>query len=380
MPPEKVNSIKLKFPVGFPRPTEAEIAGFLVKQGIEGPNVTAVYPDNQQKCIYVKFSNEDLCKEFLRKTTHDVGFEYSNKVKVHVQVSDANVNIRYVRCFEVEPEINDDEVRKAFEGFGEVKQIVWEKSRPLPGFEVYNGIRGVHLIMSSEVPDLVEIDGKRKRVAYLGMTERCFRCSLVGHKRFQCPKSIQSRLNNNVNSTTNTANLSSENFPALQAANVNNNGRTQPLPPYSTDSDDYTLDNLMTVDQVILKSKDYVEQQQQQTPLQFPNVGDKDGNTTGVQSSSTPTASTAQTKNVFVQPTGMDTKPTHGRSREKKDTVNSKNGNDKNMDAVKALAEAQRAKLRDRSRLGKEANNGNNGTGDGVRSRSNSSSSSKSKK
>lgn len=369
--PKKDNSVRIKYPPGCARPSETEIVRFLVKHGVTGDDVTALYPDIRTKCFFVKFIDNVKAEEFMARTESESEFEYTNKVKTKVVVCDANEELKYIRIFEVAPEVTDEEVVNKLNDYGDVKQIVWEKVKPHPGFELYNGVRGVHIYMRSEVPDQIEIAGEKKRVTYQGMTERCFRCNQVGHKRFQCPKSAQARLTRNGNGSGYAPDLSSDDFPILPGNS--SDGRSHSLPPQTTDDGDDALKNLMTVEQLREAAEECA--QQQQNEQQNSNVD----NTTGVQIETAAIASTSHEQNVFVQPSGAVKSSTHGRSRKKKITANSKGDNDKNLDLVKALSNEQRAKLRDRSRLGKGANNGNNGDADRVRSRSSSSSSNKSK-
>lgn len=219
---EKENTLKIKFPFGFPRPNEVELANFLIKHGVKGDKVVACYPEVLINCIFVKFISVEDIEAFLKETGHTVTFEYGNKVKVGVQVSSANEDLRYVRCFEVAPEVEDMDIREAFKDFGEVKQIVWERSKPVPGFDVYNGIRGVHILLKEEIPDFVMIAGEKKRIWYHGMVERCFRCKATGHKRSECPLNAQRRLEE-VRKPNVTINLDSPRaFPDLQEKDITN--------------------------------------------------------------------------------------------------------------------------------------------------------------
>lgn len=67
--PKKDNSIRIKYPVGSARPTESEIVRFLVKHGVTGDDVTAVYPDVRSRCFFVKFTDSVKAEQLQQVTT-----------------------------------------------------------------------------------------------------------------------------------------------------------------------------------------------------------------------------------------------------------------------------------------------------------------------
>lgn len=194
-PKKKVNTVRFRYPLGSPRPNEAEFTDFLKKKGVKVEHVEAIYPQLSSRSIFVKFTGEEVMKQYLTNTGFSDEFVYSNGVKIDIRISDANENLTYVRCCEVPPETGDEVVAGIFERFGTVKKITWEKISSKTGFNAYNGIRGIVLDLKEEIPNLVEIDGRQHRVGYDGQKEVCFRCNKEGHKRFQCPLNPQARLN-----------------------------------------------------------------------------------------------------------------------------------------------------------------------------------------
>lgn len=353
--PNKENSIRIKYPPWSAKPSETEIVRFLVKHEVTGDDVTAVYPDIRAKCFYVRFASSEKAREFTDKTAVDSVFEYSNKVTTNVVVCDANEDVKYIRIFEVAPEITDDEIRDSLKDYGTIKHIVWEKSRPLPGFEIYNGVRGVQLLMQQEVPDLIDIGGEKKRVYYQGMTERCFRCNQAGHKRFECPKAPQTRLKNDGKGAKFDQH---SDFPMI------NQSPAKITPKNATSTDGKILgENVMSVQEIIAKGLKYQSNVQlvQQQQLLHPA------------SQTTPPTLPALPSNSSVTPVPNDTmivdEQTHSNGTgapvvqnttevetvvngDKVSTHNSRSREKKN-DAIVDLAKQQREKARDRSKLNK---------------------------
>ena len=52
-------------------------------------------------------------------------------MKIDLKISDANVEITMVRCFELQPEIDDEEIAEIFKSYGVVKS--WPKRRQTRG-------------------------------------------------------------------------------------------------------------------------------------------------------------------------------------------------------------------------------------------------------
>lgn len=336
MPP-KDNSVKIKYPSGSARPSETEIVRFLVKHGVTGDDVTAVYPDVRSMCYFVKFIEGEKAKQFIEVTQNESIFEYANKVTTNVMVCDANADWKYIRIFELAPEVADEDVMNAFAAYGEVKNITWEKVKPHPGFEVYNGVRGVQLNMVNDVPDLIEIAGEKKRVVYQGMVLRCYRCKATGHKSFECPLGPNARLRSGRNLVTIETNSDTE-FPRLPGVNRENS---------------------------------FERAEDEQTPVSVQTNQRLTDPPTLLHSSTEQTSES--TTNGKVERNKSSSPPHRGRSREKKNTANSKEstsstGTNDDNDLIKNLSTHQREKLRDRSRLNRSSSK----HGSSVRSRSNS--------
>ena len=264
--PEKELTIKIKFPQGASRPTESELVRFLVRNNVVGDDVTALYPDMRLRSYFVKFIDMQKADEFLKDVGCDAIFEFSNKVKAQVVISEANVDLRYVRIYEVAPEYDDEVIRKAMQAYGEIKKIVWEKSRPMPGFELYNGIRGVHIDMKKPVPNFVDICGESKRVAYPGMTELCFRCRKSGHKSLECPLTVNGRMNLfNKNAVVPPNPEDFDDFPALpRSPSLDGNGDKSVISDTPKRMD--TTETNQTVDLTVADKNSTTAAEQYNTP------------------------------------------------------------------------------------------------------------------
>lgn len=193
-PKKKVNTVRFQYPFGAARPKEDEFAALLKSKDVEAAHVVAIYPEATRRSILVKFESKELAEGFMNKVGYSVEFEYSNKVSVELKVSDADVEVTMLRVFELQPEIEDDEIVQVFKAYGDVKKVLQEKTSLSSGYSVYNGVRRVFIERNKDIPNLVQVDGRLRRVFYEGQKEICFRCSKEGHKRFECTESANNRL------------------------------------------------------------------------------------------------------------------------------------------------------------------------------------------
>lgn len=196
-PKKKVNTVVLKFPRGFPRPSEKDIFAFLQSDHVEPSHIVAIYNESNRNCVFVKFSEIEFMDQYMARKVFESEFVYGNGVKVGIKISDAVQEISAVKLFEVPPEVDDDEIKSKFEEFGVVKKIICCKSsikEVVPVHEFYNGTRLLYMEIKKDIPNLINIDGVNRRVWYDGIVEQCYRCNEKGHKRADCPLAVNNRL------------------------------------------------------------------------------------------------------------------------------------------------------------------------------------------
>ena len=249
-PKKKLHTVRFQYPFGSTIPKEEEFTALLKEKGVAEDSVEAIYSEMKRKSILVKFKTQVLADDFLDKAGYIIGFKYSNEVKVDLKISDANVELTMVRCFELQPEIDDDEIEEVFKAYGVVRSVTRERTNPKSGYSVYNGIRKILMERKAEIPNLVTIDGVSHRVQYDGQKEICFRCQQEGHKRFQCPLSVNNRLPNGRPEKTTAGTISRRNyeteFPEHVPANItvsSNDNTTTATGKGNTNTEVQTVDS-----------------------------------------------------------------------------------------------------------------------------------------
>lgn len=214
-PKMKERTVEIQFPFGFPRPAESEIIKYLMADGVKGVHVEAIYPEIARRSIYVKFVEEEQFFAYLKKKGCQTDFVYANGVKIEIRIGEAGEGLTMVRLFEIPPEVDDEKITAILEEFGEVKEIRWGKIKGPEEFAVYNGMRFVFMKMRKEIPNLLTIDGKQRRVRYDGEVEHCYKSGEAGHKRYQCPLSVNQRLSNAAGASKGPPARNLTNFPNL---------------------------------------------------------------------------------------------------------------------------------------------------------------------
>lgn len=194
MEPKRENTIKLRFGSHTRNPSNEEVFTFFKEQGWSCDDLSAMYREDFS--LFVRFQTEARVKDALIKLGKHVDFKYANGDKVQVSVSLANGTFRYVRIFGLPPEVKDEQIATVLAKYGTIHQMVRERYSVETGFPIWNGIRGVHMEMVSEIPAQLHIQSIRARVFYEGLQHKCFVCGALDHLKAACPKrqSVNARM------------------------------------------------------------------------------------------------------------------------------------------------------------------------------------------
>ena len=191
---QKKNTVGFDFGRDGVMPTLKEAIGFLVqKLKIKDTEVHSVYLDVSDKTFFVKFIDENTLKEITQRLRQTETFKYADGKEVQVHVAVADGFFRYVRLFNLPPEVSDAEIAKALAKFGTVRQLVREKLPLELGFDAFSGTRGAHMEVKTEIPPALYIGHYKCRIFYEGLRNRCFTCKQEGHVKADCPQKASAR-------------------------------------------------------------------------------------------------------------------------------------------------------------------------------------------
>lgn len=201
---QKKNTVGFEFGRSGAMPSLKEAVSFIAKDlGIKDTDVHSVYRDPAENIFFVKFKDESALKEVTKRLKATETFRYGDGREVTVHVAVADGFFRYVRIFNLPPEVTDDEIAAAMAKFGTIRQLVREKLPTDLSFNAYSGIRGVHMEVKSEIPAAMYIGHFKCRIFYEGLRNRCFICKQEGHVKAECPTkvSVQQRLDSHDEGT-----------------------------------------------------------------------------------------------------------------------------------------------------------------------------------
>lgn len=195
----RANSLRIRFERGVPEPTDHEIFKFMKsKMGLSSEKLLSMYKDKSEMSVIVKFKREEDMRNTLSDLPGTMVFEYNKYESTEVKLSSANAIVRYIRLFNLPPEIEDREISLVMQRFGKIVRMVREKYGEETGFPIWTSVRGVYLEIKEgiEVPASVFIRNVRARVFYEGIVNKCYLCGSTDHLKAECPekKSVNDRM------------------------------------------------------------------------------------------------------------------------------------------------------------------------------------------
>lgn len=183
------NTVKIAFGSSAKAPKHLDVLRFVARQlDIPADSVHSVYKDENDHAYYIKFLDENVFNCFATGLEEQYGFEYEDGSRISVRIEIASSLFRYVRIFNLPPEVDDKDISAVLSQFGTIRQHVREKYPVNYGYSVFSGIRGAHMEISKEIPANLYIGHFKARIFYEGLKNRCFYCKSEEHQKVNCPK------------------------------------------------------------------------------------------------------------------------------------------------------------------------------------------------
>ncbi|XP_055601651.1 uncharacterized protein LOC129750675 [Uranotaenia lowii] len=191
------NTIKIAFGASAKPPLYLDIFKFVGNTlAIQASSVHSLYKDENERCCYIKFIDETVFNSFTCKMAAEYPFSYDDGTMITVRLNVASKIFRYIRVFNLPPEIDDKEIAAVLGQFGTIEEQVRERFATNSSFPVFNGIRGVLMEVDKEIPANIFIANFKVRIFYEGMRNRCFLCKNEGHLKAECPKLASYKIGN----------------------------------------------------------------------------------------------------------------------------------------------------------------------------------------
>lgn len=184
----RVHTLKFAFGQGSQEPSDAEMFGFCRDWQMSPGDIYSIHRDSQAKAIFVKFKSERQMKAAKDKLQPVMNFNYNNGTSINVLMSEADETFKYVRIFNLPPEIEDRELHQVLSGFGVVRQQIRERYHEDTGFPVFSTVRGAYMEITKELPAQIRVRHFQARVYYDGLVNKCFICKSTDHVKANCPR------------------------------------------------------------------------------------------------------------------------------------------------------------------------------------------------
>lgn len=178
------NTVKCQFDEGNEKPTDLEMIRFAIKENLRAEDVESMNIDKGERAIFIKFKTREQCDAFLVKSERRV-FVYDSGMMTKIAIQEAT-DVKYVRVFNLPMEIDDNDIAQELQEYGTIKKVVKEKYSESTGFPVCSTVRGVHIELKKEIPNIITVRRWRARVHYHGQKMKCYFCLSENHKQEQC--------------------------------------------------------------------------------------------------------------------------------------------------------------------------------------------------
>lgn len=182
------NTLMFRFPDGATGPSVVEMARFAKSFDADKFTMESVYKISEERCLCIKFMNERSMKDALMQNPEKHVFEYSNGEKVQITMSVAGGCSKYIRIFDLPPEVPDQEISLVLSKYGVVRRMVRERFPAQLELDLTTGVRGVYIEAKKEIPATLFFLNRRGRVYYEGVKHKCFLCKEEGHLKAECPR------------------------------------------------------------------------------------------------------------------------------------------------------------------------------------------------
>lgn len=187
----KVNSLRLRFERGSAEPADADIFAFMRdKMKLRSSDLLSMYKEKSTMSVIIKFKTEEDMVKSLERLPGTMDFVIDKYRSCKVTLSAANSVVRYVRLFNLPPEVEDKEIWTVMSRFGNIQRLVRETYGAETGYPIWNSVRGCYIELKEgeEIPATVNVRNMRARVYYEGLVNKCYQCGSTEHIKVDCPQ------------------------------------------------------------------------------------------------------------------------------------------------------------------------------------------------
>lgn len=181
------NTLAFQFPANAAQPTLADMGRFIKTLRGNRVMMDTAYKISDEKSVFIRFKTEEAMKFSLENNSTTLPFRYTDGKQVMVRMSVAGGNTRYIRVFDLPPEVTDLDLSSVFGKYGTVKRIIRERFPADIGLDMFSGVRGLYVDVQTAIPETLHFRGRKGRVFYDGVKSKCYVCKSEAHLKKACP-------------------------------------------------------------------------------------------------------------------------------------------------------------------------------------------------
>lgn len=180
------NTLAFRFPGDAAQPAVEDMVLFVKALNGDKSMMETAYKISDEKSVFIRFRSAEAMQFVLANNAESLPFHFNNGTKTMVRMSVAG-NTRYVRIFDLPPEVEDADLVLVLQKYGKVQRTVRERFPAEFQLDMFTGVRGVYMDIESAIPDALYFRNRKGRIFYHGIKPRCFICKSDKHLIKSCP-------------------------------------------------------------------------------------------------------------------------------------------------------------------------------------------------
>ena len=191
------NTVCGNFAADSPAVRALDVHQFVFHQlGLKHEDIACIQLEVGLKKFFLKLQDAGKFASVLARRT--LPFKLQSGEVIEVTLTDAGgPGYRVLRVFRLPPEIDNKAVETVLRRYGNIEDIYNEKWTNYEGKGIENGIRGVKMTLTEQVPSYIKISGFDALILYDGQPKTCRHCHATGHLYFECAMRTKNAKPNN---------------------------------------------------------------------------------------------------------------------------------------------------------------------------------------